>query len=171
MEISHAPQRHIKTRNHKNFVKIRENKKKTNSNFLYETQTLIEGKYSMERRTKIGISTMIFIISLTIAVSLGMTLPKKSSVDQNDIDFEEEIEAGNLTKVNSVNFDYAETIANYRDVYKKMRLFGKDVNSFMHLRNKAPAGDDFPIVRPNFDTLYSVGIMDTHMGPVEVSQT
>ena len=27
MEISHAPLRHIKTRNHKNFVKIRENKK------------------------------------------------------------------------------------------------------------------------------------------------
>ena len=125
----------------------------------------------MERRTKIGVFTMIFIISLTIAVTLGMTLPKKTAGDQNDlidIDFEEEMEAGNLKKVNSVNFDYAETIANYRDVYKKMRLVGKDVNSFMHLRNKAPAGDDFPIVRPNFDTLYSVGIMDTHMGPVEV---
>ena len=121
----------------------------------------------MERRTKIGLFTMIFVLSLTLAVTLGMTLPKKSS-SPNDISFEEEIEVGNLTKVNSINFDYAETIANFRDVFKILRLKGQDVNSFMHLRHKATPGNDFPIVRPNFDTLYSAGIMDTNFGPIEV---
>ena len=48
-----------------------------------------------------------------------------------------------------------------------MKINPQQINSFQH-KTSFP-DHNYPIVRPNVDTLYSVGIFDLELGPFRVS--
>ena len=69
--------------------------------------------------------------------------------------------AGNAVPVTPDNFNRAETDMNFAGGG------GKEVGRFLHHRE--PISIDFPIVRPNRDTLYSLSVFDLDAGPVTVT--
>ncbi len=69
--------------------------------------------------------------------------------------------AGNAIPVTVDNFNRAETDMNFAG------SGGRQVGMFTHHRE--PISIDFPIVRPNRDTLYSLSVFDLDAGPVTVA--
>ena len=116
----------------------------------------------MQRRVLVGIVSTVFVISLSIALTLAFTLPKKN----ND---GEDPSPPNLIKVTPLNFIRAET--NY--IMRSMQALGiltgnGGVNVITHFRS-FPDSPDFPIIRPNRDTLYSIVLTDSHIGPLQIT--
>src|SRR4029077_15891144 len=70
--------------------------------------------------------------------------------------------ADNSIPVTPDNFNRAETDLIYADGVKSQGL-----GRFMHHRE--PVSVDFPIVRPNRDTLYSLSVFDLDAGPVTIT--
>ena len=70
--------------------------------------------------------------------------------------------AGNSILVTPDNFNRAETDLIYSNGVKDQGL-----GRFMHHRE--PVSIDFPIVRPNRDTLYSLSVFDLDAGPVTIT--
>ena len=69
---------------------------------------------------------------------------------------------GDTILVTPDNFNRAETDANFAGSEKR-----KGLAWFMHYRE--PMSPDFPIVRPNRDTLYSLSVFDLDAGPVTIT--
>lgn len=114
----------------------------------------------MQRRSAFGFA-FVLVISLTIALSLAFTLPNNSS-ESGDL------RTRNFTKVTPLNFVRAETNDIMRDTLENELLpNGLGVNQFLHYKTVSDA--DFSIVRPNTDTLYSLALIDTDFGPVQIS--
>jgi hypothetical protein len=70
--------------------------------------------------------------------------------------------AGDTILVTPDNFNRAETDLNFAGSDKR-----QGVGRFLHYRE--PMSIDFPIVRPNRDTLYSLSVFDLDAGPVRVT--
>jgi len=76
--------------------------------------------------------------------------------------------ADGLTHVTALNFVRAETNDIMRSIFEdEMLPNGVGMNEFLHYRKKADS--NLLIVRPNADTLYSVGLIDTAVGPVQIT--
>jgi hypothetical protein len=69
--------------------------------------------------------------------------------------------AGNAIPVTADNFNRAETDMNFA------AGGGRQIGGFSHHRE--PMAIDFPIVRPNRDTLYSLSVFDLDAGPVTIT--
>ena len=69
---------------------------------------------------------------------------------------------GEAVAVTPDNFDRAETDRNFAGSEKR-----QGVGRFLHYRE--PMSIEFPIVRPNRDTLYSLSVFDLDAGPVTVT--
>jgi hypothetical protein len=69
---------------------------------------------------------------------------------------------GNSIPVTPDNFNRAETDMVFADSVKR-----QDLGKFLHHRE--PMSIEFPIVRPNRDTLYSLSVFDLDAGPVTIT--
>lgn len=115
----------------------------------------------MQRRSVVGIVSIVFFVSFAVALTLAFTIPKKqSAIDASDTE--------NLIKVTPLNFARAETNEVMRSIHAIGLLNGDGgLNQFTHYRSAS--NSDFPIVRPNTDTLYSTALLDTYSGPVQIT--
>ena len=68
-----------------------------------------------------------------------------------------------------LNFIRAESHEVMRLTRNLMALAGDDgLNEFYHFRT-TELSSDFPVVRPNCDTLYSMAVIDTQRGPLQIT--
>jgi len=121
------------------------------------------------------------LISVILALSLGLTLPKKNgepdhpateatTTTQQTMTTSEPPANDELVAVNPLNFVRAETDRNMNLIRLKILRSHDEtadgLNFWGHLEDKGDGG--VPIVRPNFDTIYSAAILDTESGKIMI---
>jgi hypothetical protein len=95
--------------------------------------------------------------ALSLAISAGLLLAATATLAQAQA-----APAGDAIPVTPDNFNRAETDLNFAGSGGRQGL-----GRFQHYRE--PMSIDFPIVRPNRDTLYSLSVFDLDAGPVTVT--
>jgi len=98
--------------------------------------------------------------NLCIQICVGLVVATTTALAQAQLD--PQSHTGGTVLVTPDNFNRVETDMNFAGSEKKQRL-----GRFLHYRE--PMSIDFPIVRPNRDTLYSLSVFDLDAGPVTVT--
>ena len=100
--------------------------------------------------------------SLSVLICAGLLLAAASTLAPAQAQSTPQASIGDTILVTPDNFNRAETDMNFAGSEKR-----QGIGRFMHYRE--PMSPDFPIVRPNRDTLYSLSVFDLDAGPVTIT--